>query len=33
VLAELSRTYVGQPIPVEAVTSGSLWIFEVVPRS
>jgi hypothetical protein len=33
VLAELSRKYTGQPIPAEAVTSGSLWIFEVVPRS
>ena len=32
VLAELSRKYVGQPIPVEAVTSDSLWIFEIVPR-
>jgi hypothetical protein len=33
VLAELSRKYVGQPIPTAAVTSGSLWIFEVVPRA
>jgi hypothetical protein len=32
VLAELSRKYVGQAIPVEAVTSGSLWIFEMAPR-
>ena len=32
VLAELSRKYAGRPIPVEAVTSGSLWIFEMAPR-
>jgi len=32
ILAELSRKYVGQPIPVESVTSGSLWIFEMAPR-
>jgi hypothetical protein len=32
VLAELSRKYVGRPIPPAAVSSGSLWIFEVVPR-
>lgn len=34
VLAELSRKYAGgAAIPVEAVESGSLWIFEVAPRS
>ena len=33
VLAELSRKYVGQPIPMEAVTSGALWIFELTPRA
>ncbi len=32
VLAELSRKYVGQPIPLQAVSSGSLWIFELTPR-
>lgn len=32
VLAELSRKYVGEPIPREAVTSGALWIFELAPR-
>ena len=32
VLAELSRKYFGQPIPMEAVTSGALWIFELTPR-
>ncbi len=32
VLAELGRKYVSQPIPLAAITSGSLWIFEVVPR-
>jgi hypothetical protein len=32
VLAELSRKYVGQPVPLDAVTSGSLWIFELTPR-
>ncbi len=31
VLAELSRKYVNEPIPVAAVTSGSLWIFELLP--
>jgi hypothetical protein len=33
VLAELSRKYVGQAIPIEQVTSGSLWIFEMAPRN
>ena len=33
-LAEASRKYLdGQPIPLEAVTSGYLWLFEVAPRS
>lgn len=33
VLAELSRKYAGGTgIPVEAVTSGSLWLFELAPR-
>ena len=32
-LAELGRKYLGgQPVPVSAVTSGSLWIFELTPR-
>jgi len=32
--AELSRKYApGRDIPVEAVTSGYLWLFEVAPRS
>ncbi len=32
-LAELSRKYAGgSDIPVEAVTSGSLWLFELAPR-
>ena len=32
--AELSRKYVrGADIPLEAVTSGSLWLFELAPRS
>jgi hypothetical protein len=32
--AELSRKYAGDSIiPAEAVTSGSLWIFELAPRS
>ena len=33
VLAELSRKYVGQPIPMQAMTSGALWIFELTPRA
>ena len=34
VTAELSRKYAGgAEIPVEAVTSGNLWIFEMAPRS
>ncbi len=34
VLAELSRKYAGgAEIPLEAVSSGSLWIFELAPRS
>ena len=33
VLAELSRKYVGQPIPMQAITSGTLWIFELIPRA
>ena len=33
VLAELSRKYSGgQPVGQEAVDSGYLWIFELVPR-
>ena len=32
VLAELSRKYVGGAVPLETVSNGSLWIFEVVPR-
>jgi len=33
-LAELSRKYGGgQPIPMEVVTSGTLWFFEVTPRA
>ena len=33
-VAELSRKYMGgQPIPVEAVTSGILWLFELTPRA
>ena len=32
-VAELSRKYVGQPVPVEAVTSGTLWFFELTPRA
>jgi hypothetical protein len=31
-LAELSRKYVGGPVPREAVRSGSLWLFELAPR-
>jgi hypothetical protein len=32
-LAELSRKYVGgQEIPVERVTSGDLWLYELAPR-
>jgi len=32
-LAELSRKYTGgSEIPTEAVTSGSLWLFELAPR-
>jgi hypothetical protein len=32
--AELSRKYTGgREIPVEAVTSGSLWLFELAPRN
>jgi len=32
-LAELSRKYAGgQEIPMEAVTSGYLWLFELAPR-
>jgi len=34
VVAELSRKYAGRlAIPSEAVASGSLWLFEVAPRS
>jgi hypothetical protein len=34
VTAELGRKYAdGATIPVEAVTSGNLWIFELAPRS
>ncbi len=33
-LTELSRKYAGgQPIPLEAVTSGTLWLFELTPRA
>ena len=33
-LAELSRKYVnGREIPLEAVTSGYLWLYELAPRS
>jgi hypothetical protein len=32
VLSELSRKYVGQPIPTAAVEYDSLWIFELLPR-
>ena len=33
-LAELSRKYAnGMEIPLEAVTSGYLWLFELAPRS
>ncbi len=33
VLAELSRKYAGgREIPVEAVTSGGLWLYELAPR-
>jgi len=33
VLAELGRKYVGgQPVPLSAVTSDDLWIFELIPR-
>jgi len=33
VLAELSRKYMGgAPIPLEEVTSGNLWLFELQPR-
>jgi len=32
-LAELSRKYLdGRPLPDSAVTSGSLWLFELAPR-
>lgn len=34
VLAELGRKYAGgAAIPVEAVTSGDLWLFELAPRN
>jgi hypothetical protein len=33
-LAELSRKYAGgREIPMEAVTSGYLWLFELAPRN
>ena len=33
-LAELSRKYAGgQQIPMQAVTSGALWLFELTPRA
>jgi hypothetical protein len=33
-LAELSRKYAdGREIPIEAVTSGSLWLYELAPRA
>jgi hypothetical protein len=33
-LAELSRKYAGgRDIPMEAVTSGNLWLYELAPRS
>jgi hypothetical protein len=31
-LAEASRKYGLGEIPLEAVTSGSLWLFELAPR-
>ncbi|MGH7288224.1 MAG: hypothetical protein ACREI8_09440 [Myxococcota bacterium] len=32
-LAELARKYLGdRPVPLSAVTSGSLWLFELAPR-
>ena len=34
ILAELGRKYAGgEPMPLEAVTSGYLWIFEMAPRA
>lgn len=32
-LAELSRKYVGSEIPLAAVSSETLWLFELAPRS
>ena len=32
VLAELSRKYIGQPVPMTEVSSGNLWVFELLPR-
>jgi len=33
-LAELGRKYLdGSPVPMEAVTSGYLWLYELAPRS
>jgi hypothetical protein len=32
-LAELGRKYLdGRPVPLEAVTSGYLWLYELAPR-
>ncbi len=34
ILAELGRKYTGgEPVPMDAVTSGYLWIFELAPRA
>ena len=32
VLSELSRKYVGETIPIDAITSGYMWVFELTPR-
>ncbi len=32
VLEELGRKYMGGPVPLAAVTSDSLWLFELAPR-
>ena len=32
-LAELGRKYVGREVPMEAVTSGYLWLYELAPRT
>lgn len=33
VLAEMSRKYIGQPVPLAAVATNALWIFELTPRA